>query len=409
MKFANFRYVNERRASLGDQIQLLAVDYIYRQMGIAGEDIIYIDKNETADYDGEPVILPVNMPLADYCEHGLAGRFSPKITPVFLGLTLLKEGLSQAEADYLRRFEPIGCRDERTFCTMRDCGIQAYLGGCVTALLPRRPQRETGGNGKVFIIDAPEGLRPYIPPEILENAEICTHVLPGPHRDAKEMAAERYRQYADEASLVVTSLMHAASPCMAMGIPVILAGKSVSYRLGWIEKFLHIYTPDEYGGIDWNPAPAAYERQKEYLLGFIKKRLTGTLCEEEVRAVHDFYMDRKRREYEMEFFSPIRDYMDSVWTDPERDYQYAVWGLTEIAELTVDYIGRRYRNARLCHVYDSYRRLDFRGVAAEHPDNSARHPEETVFVTAQAACAPAKMFFEKTGRAENTYAFTKAL
>lgn len=402
MKFANYYHRNSSYTNLGDQVQLLVFDYIYQQMEIAKEDIVYIEK--TADYDGEPVILPVNMPLGDYFEHGFVERFSSNITPVFLGLTLWRDKLSQEDVDYLRRHEPIGCRDERTFCIVQAHGIQAYLGGCATAVLPRRTWKESSKNGKVFLIDAPEELKEYMPSEILENAIICTHTLCDTQRETKEIAIERYRQYAEEASLVITSLLHAASPCMAMGIPVILARDCVSYRFGWIDKLLHIYTPDEYDKINWNPAPVAYEQHKQYLLEFIKKRLTGVPCEEEAQAIHDFYMDRDHKEYEVEVLHPIQKYIDSMWTDPDKTYDYAIWGLTEIAGLIIDYIGQRYKNARLCHVYDSRRRLRLRGIMAVHPDNIANHPEETVFVAAHSASEPAKEFFKEIGRMEDTYA-----
>lgn len=406
MKFANYYHKNNGYTNIGDQIQILVFDYIYQQMGIAKKDIVYIEK--TADYDGEPVILPVNMPLGDYFEHGFAERFSPQITPVFLGLTLLPERLSQEDVEYLRRYEPIGCRDERTFRIVQSHGIKAYLGGCATAVLPRRTLDENGRNRKIFLIDPPKKLKPFVPPEILQNATSCTHILFDTQRETKEIAIERYRQYADEASLVITALLHAASPCMAMGIPVILARDSVSYRYGWIEKFLHIYTPDEYDKINWNPAPAAYEPYKQFLLEFIKKRLMGVPCEEETKVIHDFYMDRERKEYEVDIIFPIKEYIDDMWTDPNGKYDYAIWGLTGIAELIIEYIDQHYKNARLCHVYDSRRKLRLRGIMAQHPDNIVNYPEETVFVAAQAAAKPAKVFFDKIGRSKSTYASVSA-
>ena len=124
MKYANYKFDARGVNNLGDNMQLIAIDSIYERMGIPKKDIIYIDKNETSTYKGEYVVLPVTMPLIDYTEGGICGRFSNYIIPVFLGLTLAKDSLMPQEVEYYNRFEPIGCRDERTMNTLRKYSVQ---------------------------------------------------------------------------------------------------------------------------------------------------------------------------------------------------------------------------------------------------------------------------------------------
>lgn len=403
MKFANYVYNGKNMNNLGDQIQILTIDYIYHMMGVKKEDIVYIDMEELPYYSGCPVILPVSMPLVNYFEHGIAGMFSPKITPVFLGLTLVKESLLPEEVSYYKRHEPVGCRDERTYHTLRRYGIYAYLGGCITVVLPERnvaPKED----GKIFLIDSPKGLRDYIPKEIVEKGEVGTHLFYGRFENSREMAITRYKQYAQEATLVITALLHCAVPCMAMGIPVILAKDVVSYRFGWLEALQHIYTPGEYDKIDWNPKVIDYKHHKERMRLFIEKRLYGSQTVEEIDAVHQFYMNRDRNEYVLDCFLPLKDFIDQTWQDAQAPYRYAVWGLTQMAELTVDYIGKRYPNAKLCHVYDTAHRYYLNGIMAEHPENIKYHPEETIFVTTVSAYNPAKEFFKSLNRPKNSYA-----
>ena len=66
----------------------------------------------------------------------------------------------------------------------------------------------------------------------------------------------------DTAKLVVTSRLHIASPCLAMGIPVILAKKHFGDRFGFIDCFLPTYTPEKYNDIDWSPSPINFEEEK---------------------------------------------------------------------------------------------------------------------------------------------------
>ncbi len=175
MKFANYQFEAHEKNNLGDNMQIIAIDYIYEKMGIDPEDIVYIDKNSLSSYEGEYVILPVNMPLIDYQPNGICGWFSNKIIPVFFGLTLVKDTLLPNEVMYYKKYEPIGCRDERTLETLRKYGIESYLNGCITVTLPLRklnPQKQN----KVFIVDVSDKLLKYIPSKIKEDAEYLTHL-----------------------------------------------------------------------------------------------------------------------------------------------------------------------------------------------------------------------------------------
>ncbi|MEG2654034.1 MAG: polysaccharide pyruvyl transferase family protein, partial [Ruthenibacterium sp.] len=335
----------------GDQAQILAIDYLYREMGIAPEEIVYIDKDALPFYDGEPVLLPVSMPLVDYKEGGISEMFSPKITPVFLGLTLAKDTLLPGEVAYYKQHEPVGCRDERCYDILRGYGIQCYLGGCITVLLPERTQ-DSARQTKIFVIDPTEKLKPSIPAEIAKNAIWDTHFFYGPMPNPKERAAARYRRYSEEAALVITSLLHVSVPCMAMGIPLVLAKDLVSYRFAWLEALMKIYLPEQYPSINWHPAPVVYTAHKQRVRQMVLHRLRGINDAAEIQEIHDFYMQRERKPYVVDAFLPLQRFIDKTWLEPAAPYRYAVWGLTQMAELTVSYIQKHYPNAKLCHVYD---------------------------------------------------------
>ena len=402
MKFANYRYSGKNINNLGDHVQILTFDYLYQKMGIPKEDIIYIDLEELGCYEGEPVRLPVSMPLMNYHEHGIADMFSGQITPVFFGLTLAKDNLLPEEVLYLKKHEPIGCRDERTFDTLSTYGILAYLGGCLTVTIEKRETDEKKQN-KVFIIDPTKGVADYIPQSLQQDAIVDTHMFYEKLDNPTELANQRYTTYKEEAKLVITSLLHCSIPCMAMGIPVILAKDVVSYRFAWVEALLQIYTPNEYHQIDWEPNPIECEFLKRTIREMFQKRMLREEAAPVIQQIHDFYMDRRRKDYVVDAFVSIKEFIDRMWTESERAYNYSVWGLTQMADMTVSYIEKLYPNARLMHVYDLRVGTPFKGIRAIHPDATASYPDETVFVTAVGATEHAKRLFEKTEKSKDTF------
>ncbi|MEA4962853.1 polysaccharide pyruvyl transferase family protein [Lutispora sp.] len=402
MKYANYKFYAKSINNLGDNMQLIAIDEIYERMGIPKEEIIYIDKNEISTYKGEYVVLPVTMPLVDYIEDGVCGRFSDHIIPVFLGLTLIKDSLLPKEVAYYSRFEPIGCRDERTMNILRKYDIQAYLHGCITATLPKRSS-EGKTFSKVFIVDVDSEILSYIPHELMENAEFLTH-LHEKVDDPKALMQEYYNRYKNEAKLVITGLLHCSVPCMAAGIPVIVARNHISYRHGWLERLIPLYDKNDFFAIDWYPEPIEYEEHKKRTLQITMNRLRETYNKyESIYELSWFYEQREKKEYIVDGFESIKQYIDSHFTDKSKEYKYSIWGLTQTSIVTANYITQKFPNAKLVHVYDSYRKILFEGLYSESPEEIRNRPDEIILVTAYGANIMAKKLFDEIGKNEDSY------
>jgi len=402
MKFANYIFNARGVNNLGDNMQIIAIDAIYESMGISKDEIIYIDKNDTGTYKGEYVVLPVTMPLIDYTEGGISGRFSPNIIPVFLGLTIAKDTLMKVEVNYLNRFEPIGCRDERTMETLRNYHVQAYLHGCITATLPER-QDESKKFDKVFIVDVDPTIVEYIPKELKENAVFLTHMHEGVD-NPKSMMLDYYNRYKNEAKLIITSLLHCSVPSMAAGIPVVLIKKGISYRFGWLEKLIDVYDCNDIDQINWYPEPVFYREHKERLLRITKNRLQTEF--DKYSDIYDlswFYEKRQRKDYIVDAFIPIKSFIDRVFVDFNKQYNYSLWGLTQMSTLTYNYISAKYPNAVLRHVYDKYRRVVFEGRLTEDPDMIQNNSEDIIILTSNGPNKMAKELFEKIGKDNESY------
>jgi hypothetical protein len=80
-------------------------------MNIPEDEIYCLNFNEISTYDGEYIILPINQAIS----HNLKGFLSPKIIPVFLGISRDTKAISENEEEYLRQHSPIGCRDQAIF------------------------------------------------------------------------------------------------------------------------------------------------------------------------------------------------------------------------------------------------------------------------------------------------------
>lgn len=80
--------------------------------------------------------------------------------------------------------------------------------------------------------------------------------------------------YKNKAQLIVTSALHCATPCTAMGIPVVLIAKNQENinRFSAIKGIIPIYTYDDLKNnrINFNPKSLNIEDLKQYMLQNLK-------------------------------------------------------------------------------------------------------------------------------------------
>lgn len=380
-RYANYKYNGKYLNNLGDHIQILAIDNLYANMGINKDELVYINMEDLATYNGARVKLPVAFPLLRYNENGIAGMFSDKIEPVFIAFTVAKWFLEKEEVAYLKRYEPIGCRDEHTYQLLCKYEIDAYLNGCLTITLPQR--QITPNQNKIYCIDISEKLKDKLPIKVRENAIFLSNIVDGPLDNATRFASHRYQEYQDNASLIITSLLHISTPCVAYGIPVILARDLISYRFSWLDKLLPIYSEDEYGVIDWNPLSIDIEQIRKNVAELYAKRMEGREYYALKEQVSEYYLNRKRSEYFNEHFIKIKAYIEKNFLDKNASIKYSIWGITQVAEMIKKYMDDNYCNSKLDNVYDKIIGKSFKGVLAKNILESQN--DEVIFVTSAGA------------------------
>ncbi len=291
--------------NLGDYAQTFAIDYIYQQMGISKSDIINIMYDEICNYKGEQVTLPMNA----YCGYMKKTPLIPtsnNINPIFLGFhTISKKYINNR--DFWTSHYPIGCRDESTFLEMKKHNYNAFISGCMTILFPRRTKEPE--TQRIFIVDAHKAVYDYIPEDIMKNAEFLSQEIDVDFTNGNINAAinnetkakDYYNRLKNEATLVITSRLHCAAPCVAMGIPVILVKKSFDERFSWLDKYLPFYTPDKYNTIDWSPKALDIETEKEMILKMAICMLNESHDQSFIDEVHYMYNNRNREQIRTPF------------------------------------------------------------------------------------------------------------
>ncbi len=160
---------------------------------------------------------------------------SPFLYPFFIGIHfsdnnlmgIKDEFLDGLGRDYLIKYQPIGCRDSSTLKKMNERSISAYFSGCLTLTLNRFEGVEY--SGKYFMVDVPADVTSKVISEVgSEAVEVVTHNVSAeagrPNmswENRRRQVETRLKKY-QSAKLVITTRLHCALPCLALGIPVLL-------------------------------------------------------------------------------------------------------------------------------------------------------------------------------------------
>ena len=384
INFANYITISD---NIGDNAQAYAVDQIYEKMGIPQTDIVHFhwfNVREVIQKDQHyilPMVIadPTYFDLIEYLmELGVDQHFS--FVPIALGLTRFtfrnEEDLSKFR-HVINRYEmPIGCRDYDSAELYQNLGYSVYVNGCITNTLPLRDDR--GDNklrDKVYIIDVPGAAKEYIPKELYDEAVFLSQRIDSSTSGEQiyQLTKERYELLRDTARLVITSRYHIATPCCAMGIPVIMlenCGENPNWtfdpRLPAINPNIHFYTKENWKDIDWDPVPADFEDKKNEMRELIISRIKNAACIAAMKNEIDlFYAPSKERFHET--FLKNRSKLDrmvfnSYLDDPflsriKGSFRYYLYGLSDryVKEgrcILIEYIQRYYPQAEFLGFVD---------------------------------------------------------
>ncbi len=284
-KYGLLTYLGTPKYNVGDYVQSLAAKQFLPKVDQ------YINRDHLSDYEGEEVKMIMN---GWYMHKPKNFRPKKNIKPLYISFHLNSRVKNEILNDhenvtFLKNNSPIGCRDYFTLEALKSKGIEAYFSSCLTTTLNLKYKSEKRTNNiyfadpvwilpnkkkllygpSYFIKGILKGevlnlkkrikvLKQVFDSEIIDTKIDIDHMLPGKHKEERRfLEAEIFLKKLSEAKIVITSRIHAALPCLAMGTPVIFVNYgfdklSDQSRFRGIVDFFNIVNIDENGKISAN-------------------------------------------------------------------------------------------------------------------------------------------------------------
>lgn len=213
--------------NIGDDIQAYAAEKFLPQIDY------FIDRESLNTFrpeNDEKVAVIMN---AWYMHNKYNWPPSPYILPGFLSVHICNTDLFMVEEDffspfnieYFKQYAPIGTRDSSTLQVLQAHGIDGFFSACMTLTI--EPEENVQKEKKIYCVDVEED----VIDKIRIQASSCqvisiTHNMT--NEESKFCWAERRKKVQEllfkyqKAQCVVTTRLHCALPCLALGTPVLL-------------------------------------------------------------------------------------------------------------------------------------------------------------------------------------------
>ncbi len=294
--------------NIGDYVQSLAAkQYLPRVDKM-------INREKLSHYDGSEVKVILNGWFMHSPENWPP---SEKILPLFTSFHINRPFISRMltpnAISYMKNVGSIGCRDYYTAEILEAKGIDSYYSSCLTTTLGRTWSHEnTGTNTNVLFVDVMHAvpklsdfkdfplrytlshfkngnvprsfqknrymneLLSTIPADLQGKVEVIENSIDGENIsvESRFSMAEEYLSKLAKANMVVTSRIHCALPCLALGTPVVFikygqTSMSNIYRFRGIIDHMNVIDLDgdmkrhgfksnflDVADIDWSNPPA---------------------------------------------------------------------------------------------------------------------------------------------------------
>lgn len=369
---------NRALLNIGDAAEYKVVEQILAAL-YGSESIFKLCINDLINYRGEDLIVPLNIALDSYVGYNsILENLSPNIIPVFLGMSFTDTNLNSKQINCLRRFQPIGCRDERSYKLMCENNIEAYLNGCMVSILNVNAivNYETSVHNKVLFIDVPSSIVDYIPDSI--KNEICfvnqelyiKSTELNDYSNPDNWFKSVLEQYS-KARLIVTSRFHGAVIALAMKIPVILTLEKKTFRFSWLSNFCQIVTTDDFSSINWNPEVIDFSEEKSLIEKIARDRIIYAnnyynSFPRLTSLMQDKCIEERENSNQVYYYYKVMKRIMSEWNEND-ELQYALWGLNDNAFFLYNFIQENYPKAKLVAVLDMYKDTEFMGIKSIKP------------------------------------------
>lgn len=209
-----------RGTNLGDDVQTIAQMDLFPR----GTEFSFVERDSLRAHKGGGKLI-----LNGWWSHNPAMAWPPPddvdALPVSMHITPKARHVfgSPDSIEWFKRNGPIGARDLETLEWLRSIGVDAYWSGCLTLTL-KRPS--VGHGSEVLLVDLKGEHRSEL--DGMGGIDV-THTSKKGYPQRLHDARKLLWRYAS-AKLVVTSRLHVALPCAAMGTPCVLVGDNIRFQ-----------------------------------------------------------------------------------------------------------------------------------------------------------------------------------
>jgi len=205
--------------NLGDNIQATSLYRLLELYDIAPSEL-YDRDTGLSDIKGSPSIF-----LSGWFKHGENGwPPAPDLDSSFISFHIRPHQssalLSEEAIEYYKNHEPVYCRESYTADLLASKGVQTKVSHCFTLSFSQRLSNPR--NPQVFVVSRDREILEYLP-DWASDHQFRTHYSDTSDYFSNEKeGVNLISEYKKSAGLVITTLLHCALPCIAMGIPTIV-------------------------------------------------------------------------------------------------------------------------------------------------------------------------------------------
>lgn len=227
--------IHSTTQNIGDDIQTYAasklvprVDYVIEREKI----------NSFKSKNNEPVCVIMGAwymwkkynwpPSANIIPIFVGFHYTSHITNMLSGFDVDTEFLDNIGGEYLKAYEPIGCRDTHTMKLLGQKGIDVEFSGCVTLTLPKQdknPKREKYICLVDLDADVERSIREklnFLGYKFVPTTHLVDYRNAVTSLDEKFEKVEKLLKLYQNAEIIFTRRLHCLLPCLAMEVPVTL-------------------------------------------------------------------------------------------------------------------------------------------------------------------------------------------
>lgn len=229
--------------NIGDDIQAYATERFLPQIDY------FIDRESLNVFQSDNHERVAVIMNAWYMYHKYNWPPSPYIFPCFLSIHISNDDQYMIQGDffnsycisYFKEYAPIGTRDSSTLRLLQSHGINSFFSGCMTLTL--EPDKNISREKIIYCVDVED----EIITKIKKQAPFCkvistTHEIVKMDGDfcwnkKREDVKKLLLEY-QKAHCVITTRLHCALPCLALGTPVLLLYNDEAYFKNRMEDYL---------------------------------------------------------------------------------------------------------------------------------------------------------------------------